>query len=301
MSDQNAIVLKSQIINSYSDLERAAGAMSKSGYFQDSQQQAQAVVKIMAGQEMGFGPFASMTGVYIIKGKPSIGANLMAAAVKGSGRYNYRVTEISDKACTIDFYEGKEKIGTSTFTIEDARRAETQNTQKFPRNMLFARAMSNGVKWYCPDIFNGAPVYTPEELGADVDNDGNVINSTFVEEKPEISPTNGNGHKAEAVVYSKPYDEKIKVTFSESELSELELAMGELDSSGKPYGEMGMPELMGHLNNLSQRNPKTDEDKLKIKAINTIRHYVVDKKMLDADPTKRAAQLTQNLGGIDAG
>jgi hypothetical protein len=46
---------------------------------------------------------------------------------------------------------------------------------KFPRNMLFARCISNGVKWFCPDIFLGAPVYTPEELGATVDRDGTVI------------------------------------------------------------------------------------------------------------------------------
>jgi hypothetical protein len=29
--------------------------------------------------------------------------------------------------------------------------------------MLFARAISNGVKWYCPDVFCG-PVYVPEEM-----------------------------------------------------------------------------------------------------------------------------------------
>jgi len=218
MTDQPtalAIVPKHQIINSFDDIARAATAMSKSGYFVDSKDQAQAIVKIMAGQEMGFGPFASMTGVYIIKGKPSIGANLMAAAVKGSGRYNYRVIEISDKACSIDFYEGKDKIGTSTFTIEDARRAETQNTQKFPRNMLFARAMSNGVKWYTPDVFNGSPVYTPEELGADVDDDGNVVNGSWKDAEPETPQaeapvTNGNGHKEpEAKTPERPYSPEI--------------------------------------------------------------------------------------------
>jgi hypothetical protein len=35
--------------------------------------------------------------------------------------------------------------------------------------MVFARAMSNGAKWFCAEIFNG-PVYTPEEIeiGEDV-------------------------------------------------------------------------------------------------------------------------------------
>jgi hypothetical protein len=35
---------------------------------------------------------------------------------------------------------------------------------KFPRNMLFARAMSNGVKWYCPDVTSGVTVYSEGEI-----------------------------------------------------------------------------------------------------------------------------------------
>ncbi len=65
--------------------------------------------------------------------------------------------------CSIDFYQGKEKIGNSTFTIEDAKKALTKNIDKFPKNMLFARAISNGVKWYSPDVLSG-PVYVPEEM-----------------------------------------------------------------------------------------------------------------------------------------
>lgn len=191
--EQTALAIrKTEIINSFSDLERAATAMARSGYFQDSREQAQAIVKILAGQEMGFGPFASMTGVHIIQGRPAIGANLMAAAVKSSGRYNYRVVEMTDKVCSIKFFEGKEEIGVSTFTIEDARKAGTKNLDKFPRNMLFARAMSNGVRWYCPDVFNGSAVYTPEELGANVNEDGDVIDVPFsgpaqAQPKPEYS------------------------------------------------------------------------------------------------------------------
>jgi len=35
--------------------------------------------------------------------------------------------------------------------------------KSYPRNMLYARAMSNGAKWYCPSIFGG-PVYHNGEL-----------------------------------------------------------------------------------------------------------------------------------------
>lgn len=138
-------------------------AFAESGMFADIKSVAQAVVKIQAGQEIGIPPFAAMSGIHIIQGKPTIGAGLMASRVKGSGKYDYEVLEQSEKICSIDFYQGKKKLGNSTFTIEDAKKAGTKNLDKFPKNMLFARAMSNGVKWFCPDVF-ASPVYTPEEM-----------------------------------------------------------------------------------------------------------------------------------------
>jgi hypothetical protein len=164
-------------IQTFADVERAAQAMAASGFFRDTAQAAQAVVKILAGQELGFGAFASMTGVHIIQGKPVLAANLMAAAVKRGGKYNYRIIHHDEKSCSIDFYENGEKVGNSTFSMDDAKKAgiSNQNWQKYPRNMLFARALSNGQKWFAPDIFNGATVYTPDEMGAVVDEDGAVI------------------------------------------------------------------------------------------------------------------------------
>lgn len=138
-------------------------AFAESGMFPDIKSAAQAVVKISAGQEIGIPPFAAMSGIHIIQGKPTIGAGVMASCVKGSGKYDYRVVESTEQVCSIDFFQGKEKIGNSTFTIADAKKAGTKNIDKFPKNMLFARAMSNGVKWFTPDVFAG-PVYTPEEF-----------------------------------------------------------------------------------------------------------------------------------------
>jgi hypothetical protein len=145
-------------------------AFAESGMFPDTKSAAQAIVKIQAGQEIGIPPFAAMSGIHIIQGKPTIGAGIMASIVKGSGKYDYRVVESTEKVCSIDFYQGKEKIGNSTFTIDDAKKALTKNLDKFPKNMLFARAMSNGVKWYTPDVFSG-PVYVPEEMAATITED----------------------------------------------------------------------------------------------------------------------------------
>ena len=158
-------------------------AFAESGMFPDVKTAAQAVVKISAGQEIGIPPFAAMSGIHIIQGKPTIGAGVMASCVKGSGKYDYRVAESTEQLCSIDFFQGKEKIGNSTFTIADAKKAGTKNLDKFPKNMLFARAMSNGVKWFTPDVFAG-PVYTPEEFDVQptVTVDAEAVEVTTVED-----------------------------------------------------------------------------------------------------------------------
>ncbi len=176
-------------------LSELGSVFVRSGFFTDSRDASQAIVKILAGRELGFGAIASMTGVYIVKGRVSLSANLMAAAVKRTNKYNYRIVEHTEQVCELAFFEGGQEVGRSRFTIADAKKAGTQNIDKFPRNMLFARAMSNGVKWFTPDVFAG-PVYTPDEMGATVDESGEVIDGIT----GEITRPNGNGHKAEPVV-----------------------------------------------------------------------------------------------------
>jgi len=175
--------------------------LARSGFFNDTKDAAQAVVKILAGRELGFGPIASMTGVHIIQGKVAVGAALMGASVKADPRYDYRVITLTDERAEIAFYEHGKEIGRSVFTMDDAKAAALtgkDNWRKFARNMLFARAMSNGVRWYCPDAFGGNPTYTPEELGAEVDDEGNVIEgqfSTAPESKSQPAKSNGgNGN-----------------------------------------------------------------------------------------------------------
>jgi hypothetical protein len=157
-----------------SDIMKMAQTFAESGMFTDAKSMGQAFVKIQAGQEIGIPPFAAMSGIHIIQGKPTIGAGLIASTVKGSGKYDYKVIKLDDKICSIDFYQGESNIGNSTFTIEDAKKALTKNIDKFPKNMLFARAISNGVKWFCPDVFSG-PIYVPEEIQQTIDVESVVI------------------------------------------------------------------------------------------------------------------------------
>lgn len=153
--------------------------LAGSGYFADARQEAQAAVKVLAGQEIGLPPIASMTGIHIVQGKVTIGATNIAAVIRRHPDYDYKVTEHTDQVCAIDVYYRGEKAGTSTFTMEDAQRAGlTKNPtwKSFPANMLFARAISNAARFYAPDVFAGGPVYTPDELGAVIDGEtGEVV------------------------------------------------------------------------------------------------------------------------------
>lgn len=157
------------LLPTLAEIERVAKACAASGYYRDVRDASQALVKMLAGREMGMGPIAALAGIHIIEGKPAAGANAIAANVKRSGRYDYRVVRRDDEACVLAWFERGEPVGESRFTLDDAKRAGLagkQNWAKFPRAMLFARALTEGVRVYCPDATGGV-VYTPEELSPD--------------------------------------------------------------------------------------------------------------------------------------
>lgn len=161
---------------------RTSKAMVESGFFKDTKSIAQAFVKIQAGAELGIQPFAAMSGINIIMGKPELGANLIAALIKNDPRYNYRVLELTDDICRLQFYEDGEKCGVSEFSKADATKAGTKNMGKFPRNMLFARALTNGAKWHCPGIFGGVAVYAQGELTG---SNGELEKGDIIDAEPE--------------------------------------------------------------------------------------------------------------------
>lgn len=200
-----AIVRHDSTISSLDDVQRVAKILATSNYFDakgnGEQAIAQLATKILAGREMGYGPFASVQGIHVIQGKPVISANLMAAAVKRSGRYDYRVRRLDNDGCEVEFFQRNgdklESVGKSAFTRDDAKAAgllSKDNWSKFARNMFFARALSNGIRWFCPDVFDGSAAYTPDELGIDEDADGNIIDVKPTVVAPPPAPQNGNGN-----------------------------------------------------------------------------------------------------------
>jgi len=183
------IAKTTDIVNGYNfgAMQSMGEAFFKSGMFTDVKSAAQAVVKIAAGMELGLQAIYAMQNINMIKGRLCTSANTMALLIKRSGRYNYRITEHTDLICTITFKEFENNtwvdVGDSTFTMEDAKRAKLvypdSAWMKYPRAMLFSRAISQGARLYAPDAIGG--VYTSEEIkssGGPVDDEPEPITVT---------------------------------------------------------------------------------------------------------------------------
>lgn len=179
-----------------------------------------ALLKILAGAEMGFGPFASLTGVDVIEGKPSVGAHLKAAAIRRSERYDYSIVEQDEEGtvCEVAFWERTDFTGGTrrkfcagwhqqgsvrmTRELADARglskgkSGTKSNWATSPADMLFARCITKGYKRYCPDISGGARTYDADELdqGQEPESVPHGFNRNVVEPVVDAEfTTSGNG------------------------------------------------------------------------------------------------------------
>jgi len=143
----------------------------QSGMFRDTKSAAQAITKVMAGQELGVPPMQSMRGIHVVDGNPQLSAGLIAALVKRSRKYDYRVKDQNDTVVVLEWFQDGEPVGESSFThgeAETANLTSRTNWKTYTEDMLFARALTRGARRYCPDVFGGA-VYAPGEAAPDAD------------------------------------------------------------------------------------------------------------------------------------
>lgn len=186
-------------VRNVEDLKALAGVFAASGMFNRNQDQQKTLaccaVQLMAGMEVGVTPFAAITGIYIVNGRPGFSAQLLAQAIKRHPRYDYRVQEKTAELCRIAFFQDGAELGVETFTMEMARRAGLLTGrggpwQQYPEAMLFARCLTAGMRTHCPDALGGHTPYTPEELGAtregEIDENGMLIRVTATAAAPPL-------------------------------------------------------------------------------------------------------------------
>jgi hypothetical protein len=239
------------VYQQFDAIKGAALALHESGFFSDVKSEAQAIVKVMAGAELGIPPFASMSGIHIVQGKPVLGSNVIATLVKNDPRYNYHIRQQTDEACILEWFEHGAPQGQSTFTIQEAQRAgltSKNNWKTYPSDMLFARAISRGARRFAPGIFGGAPVYTPDEMGVDTDEDGYIVE--VVEVKPEPQPAQVD-HEGQFEFEGAWYSDKVKEV---------------CNIDGTPYYMLPTDQLTNRFNTLAKVENRTDEQERKYKA-----------------------------------
>ena len=147
-----------------------------------------ALAIMLKGRELGWPPMRSFQHIHVIEGKPTLSAEGMLALIyeKVPGAV-IRIVETSNERCVIDAGRPGQEPTRFPFTIEDAQRAQVMgkdNWRKYPRAMLRARAISEMARATFPDALMGCS-YVPEELGAIVNEDGEVID---VESDPTPAP-----------------------------------------------------------------------------------------------------------------
>lgn len=178
-------------------------SLVKSGLLPNSVDTPQkAIVIMLKGQELGLPPMLSLQEIRVIQGNPTLSARLMLALFKSRGG-KVKEEEASDKRCCLVLTHPNGDKVTSTFTAEEAKRitydswegpagsrkkvtrnlAEKDNWRNYPSDMLYARAVSRGVRRCAPDIIGN--LYTPDEMGAVVDAEGRVID---VPPEPDEAP-----------------------------------------------------------------------------------------------------------------
>lgn len=118
---------------------------------------AESVVTAMwYGQEMGFSPMQSLQLIHVINGKPTVAAaGLQAKAIQNGGVIEEM--EHTDTICRLKVTRGKLSREFS-FSVDEASKMGLlvkDNWKRMPKDMLYARAVSRGVRAMFADKIAG--------------------------------------------------------------------------------------------------------------------------------------------------
>lgn len=122
---------------------------------------------VLAGRELGMPAIASLRGFHIVDGKHCLAADAIRALVMRSGQAKFfRCTERTPERATFEAQRGDDPPLSLTFTIQEAQQAgvikKGSGWEKFPADMLVARASSKLARLMFPDVVFG--LYSPEEF-----------------------------------------------------------------------------------------------------------------------------------------
>jgi hypothetical protein len=136
------------------------------------------------GETLGITPMAAITGIHVIENKPGASAALIGGLVRRAG-HKLRVTGNNQRAVaqiirsddpdyTFEVTWELKQNERGNPNAEDAGLLGKQVWKNYPAAMLKARAITQVARDACEEVLFGLH-YTPEELGAETDADGNPV------------------------------------------------------------------------------------------------------------------------------
>jgi hypothetical protein len=137
---------------------------------------------ILAGQELGMKPMATLKSIDVIQGTPALRAHAMRAIVQSHG-HEIELVESTPALCRM---RGRRKGSEAWQEVTwDLPRAELMQLtgkaewKKQPQTMLVARATGEICRLIASDVLHGMP-YAAEELAG-------IAHAEVVEDKPRLS------------------------------------------------------------------------------------------------------------------
>jgi hypothetical protein len=157
------------------------------------EQGAAAALRLWLAQELGL-PLRAASELSIVRGRLVVSVQLLRALARQAG-YRVERIELTDDSCTaavIRDHDGRE-LGRSTFTIEDAQRANLIKPrggwETYPQRMLWARAAGWAIKDTIPEVALGLVLHeeADEIRGgyADVEGEAIPVDELQTEDAPE--------------------------------------------------------------------------------------------------------------------
>lgn len=162
----------------------------------------------LTARGLGLDLMQGLRQIVMVNQRPTFQAELMVALVRRAGHSILLVEEGTDEtqATVLGTRGDTGEQMKASFTLTDAARANLLNNdrkpswQMYPDAMLWARAVSKLCRRLFPDVLLGI-THTPEELGANVDSAGNLIDDR---DRVEVVVTGDDGEPVEAEIVNPP-------------------------------------------------------------------------------------------------
>jgi hypothetical protein len=182
----------------------------------------QVILIVLKGKELQIPPLQALSHIHVINGKPCMSAELMLAQIyRLHPKTVIKFKERSGERCVVEAKRDGHGVETFAWSLEDAKKAGITGNptwSKYPRAMLHARVVSEMARSLFPDAIAGIS-YTPEELGAEVDESGDVIDisptpTPTAAPSPTFVPTPAPDVKKDPAIFSNKNSRMVEVAKS---------------------------------------------------------------------------------------